>query len=109
MKLLEAIDEATNLGRTDSFPVFLEGKPVGRIYLVTSDDIEWLTQGKIDDAPDYVVYVNAIETNKLTEKNCKYYDLEDRDFDEKAEKEKLASSFGRAFGYFEKVTYSRFK
>ena len=92
----------------ESFPVFLGKDPVGRIDLVTEDDIAWLSQDKSDADTDYVVYVKGIEPDKLTDKNMKYYSFEE-DFDDSEEKEKLARSFGRAFGFFETVKYNRHK
>jgi hypothetical protein len=110
MSLRTVLIEAVNLARTDSFPVFLDGRAVGRIYIVTSDDIEWLSQGKIEDSENYSVYINGIEPEKLTDKNFKYYSLEN-DPEELSSKDKqaLASSFGRAFGYFDPIRYSRHK
>lgn len=107
MKLRDVLIEATNLGRTDSFPVFLNGEVVGRIYLVESDDIDWLSQGELDDAETYVVFIKGIEPEKLTDKNLKYYQFDD-DWGSDEHK-KLAGMFGRAFGFFEKITSSRNK
>lgn len=103
MKLRDILIEATNLVRTYSFPVFLDKNAVGRIYIVTSDDIEWLSMGEIDDHDDVVVMINGIEPNKLDDKNMKYYSY----FEDEEDKEDLASKFGRAFGYFERVKYTR--
>ena|SRR6478735_2104560 len=108
MKLESILKEAINLARTDSFPVFLDKKPVGRIYLVTEDDIDWLSQGESDVDTDYVVLINGIEPEKLTDKNMKYYAFSE-DFEESEDKEKLAGMFTRAFGYFERVKYNRHK
>ena len=112
MSLRAVLIEAVNLARTDSFPVFLDGRAVGRIYIVTSDDIEWLSQGKLDNANTYSVFINGIEPEKLTDKNFKYYSLDDGfDSEDLSSKDKqtLASSFGRVFGYFDPIRYSRHK
>ena len=111
MKLSDVLKEAVNLGRTDSFPVFLNGKATGRIYLVPSDDIEWLSQGKLEDSESYSVFVKGLEPEKFTDENFKYYAFKGDDIEElnSEDKQKLASSFGRAFGYFEPVRYSRHK
>ena len=117
MKVRDALIEAVNLGRTDSFPVFMKGQPVGRIYLVPSDDIEWLSRGELDESANYAVFVKGIEPSKLTEDNFKYYSddsggfINEIDFEDASpeDKERLAASFGRVFGFFDPIRYSRHK
>lgn len=121
-KLDKYLEEAIDLGRTSSFPVFMhrseveqaqsrskskKGDFAGRIYFVTASVLDWLSRGELNEPNDYVVLFRGDATEeRLTDKNSRAVGFRG-DFDDAKERAHLVGAFARVFGlHFAKVTES---